>query len=97
MDAADRNTYIISDLADFVCLERPIPLDEIVALAEIPEFDVLTRFKYELTGVLNKPRKKAARYYFNQLRIKFNRNFNLTPSKRSRFTLRTWAALKNLY
>ena len=79
MDAADRNTYITSDLADFICLEKPIPLDEIVALAEMPEFDVLARFKHELTGVLNKPHKKAARDYFNQLRIKFNRNFNLTP------------------
>lgn len=78
MDEADRNTYICSDLSDFLCLGHTLPLAELKALAN--KLDVTYRFTelQSLFAVIKSKSKTTIRAYFNNLKNKFNMNYNLT-------------------
>ena len=80
MDEADRNTYICSDLSDYLCLGNDLPIKGLKKLAE--ECDLTYRFG-ELSNLLviaSSKDKSAIKTYFNTLKNRFNQNFSLTEN-----------------
>jgi dGTP triphosphohydrolase len=78
MDEADRNTYVCSDLADFICLGNTLPRDEIVILAKKAKLTYLYTELVTLFSIVESGKKNAIKAYFNSLKNRFNMNFKLT-------------------
>lgn len=80
MDDGDRNTYITSDLKDFLSLGNSIPSRIVYEMAE--EQGLYYRFS-ELPGfirMLESRDKSHIESYFKNMRQRFNENYSLTSS-----------------
>lgn len=80
MDEADRNTYICSDLSDFLCLGNTIAIEPLKSMAH--QADISYRYS-ELNTLISMIRsgdKTAIKAYFNTLKNQFNMNYTLTES-----------------
>jgi hypothetical protein len=80
MDEADRNSYICSDLADFLCLGNSLSIDALKAHAK--KVGLVYRFT-ELTtlfAILRSGNKNAIKAHFNSLKSRFNANYTLTSA-----------------
>lgn len=80
MDEADRNTYICSDLSDYLCLGNDLPIKGLKKLAE--ENDLTYRFGElsNLFAIAASKDKSAVKAYFNTLKNRFNQNFTLSET-----------------
>lgn len=77
MDEADRNSYVCSDLTDFLCLGNSISLEELKDHArkyKINQYDELSALAHTIKG----GSKNAIKSYFNNLKNRFNENYTLT-------------------
>jgi dGTP triphosphohydrolase len=79
MDEADRNSYVCSDLSDFVCLGNILYLKDITKLGR---YKTLTmKFKREsikMLDAIKSKSKSAVTVYFNTLKDIFNANYTIT-------------------
>jgi dGTP triphosphohydrolase len=80
MDEADRNTYICSDLADFLCLGNTLPVETIKRLASEAHLACRYTELNSLLSVLRSCDKTAIKAYFNNLKNQFNMNYTLTSN-----------------
>lgn len=78
MDEADRNTYVCSDLSDFLCMGYKLSIDELKRMSE--KFGLVYRYSelQTLFSVMRSGDKTAIKAYFNNLKNQFNMNFTLT-------------------
>jgi dGTP triphosphohydrolase len=77
MDEADRNSYICSDLTDFLCLGNSLSLEDLKNHArqyKMNQFDELSALAHTIKG----GSKNAIKSYFNTLKNRFNENYKLT-------------------
>lgn len=77
MDEADRNTYICSDLSDYLCIGNSLPINELKALAT--QHNLTYRFGElnTLFAIANSGDKSAIKAYFNTIKNRLNQNFSL--------------------
>ena len=80
MDEADRNTYICSDLSDFLCLGNTLSVDTLKSMAHKANLAYRYTELHTLFSILRSGDKTAIKAYFNNLKTQFNMNFTLTPS-----------------
>ncbi len=84
MDEADRNSYVTSDLADFICLGNTITLEQLRDLAKKVahknkfhlEYSELSNFN----SMIKSGSKTTVKAYFNNLSNRFNCNYTLTEN-----------------
>lgn len=80
MDEADRNSYACSDLSDFLCLGNKIDLVQMHKLAK----DMEVSYRYSelntLSNIIKSGSKGSIKAYFNDLKNRFNCNYNLTEN-----------------
>lgn len=78
MDEADRNSYTCSDLSDFLCLGNTINLRKLHRLAK--EERVYYRYSElnTLSNIIKSSSKGSIKAYFNDLKNRFNSNYELT-------------------
>ncbi len=79
MDEADRNSYVCSDLTDFLCLGNSISLEELKDHARkygIVQYDELSALAHVIKG----GSKNAIKSYFNILKNRFNENYKLSEN-----------------
>ncbi len=79
MDEADRNTYICSDLSDFLCLGHTLSIEALKEMAH--EQNLVFRYSeiQALFSIIRAGDKTAIKAYFNNLKNQFNMNYTLTP------------------
>lgn len=78
MDEADRNTYICSDLKDFLSMGNTLPEDDIVKMAEDMQLHYRFSELQSLFLMLRNPNKDHIANYFLNLKNRFNENYRLT-------------------
>lgn len=78
MDEADRNTYICSDLSDFLCLGNTIAIDELKEMTRRFNATHCADELQSLFDLLRTGNKSTIKSYFNILKNRFNMNFRLT-------------------
>lgn len=78
MDEADRNSYVCSDLADFLCLGNSIPLREMRDIAKKGQVDLESSELGTLANMIRSGSKTAIKAYFNDLKNRFNSNYTIT-------------------
>jgi dGTP triphosphohydrolase len=79
MDEADRNSYVCSDLSDYLCLGNSLDHDEFHDLVDLQNFSgAALEWVSELVQVVGSPSKTAVKSYFNKMKNKFNCNYTLT-------------------
>jgi dGTP triphosphohydrolase len=78
MDEADRNTYVCSDLADFLCLGNTLSSNTLKQMAD--KAGLVYRYSelQALASVMRSRDKSTIKAYFNNLKNQFNMNFTLT-------------------
>lgn len=78
MDEADRNTYVCSDLADFLCLGNTLSSNTLKQMAD--KAGLVYRYSelQALASVMRSRDKSTIKSYFNNLKNQFNMNFTLT-------------------
>ena len=78
MDEADRNAYICSDIADYLCLGHTLPAEKLKQMAS----DMNLAYQYtelpNLISLLKSDSKTAIKSHFLNLKNKFNTNYKLT-------------------
>jgi dGTP triphosphohydrolase len=78
MDEADRNTYICSDLSDFLCLGNTISIDSLKSMAHQADLSYRYSELNTLISMLRSGDKTAIKAYFNTLKNQFNMNYTLS-------------------
>lgn len=80
MDEADRNSYACSDLSDFLCLGNTIKISDLHKMAK--KENVYYRYSEltTLTHIILTGSKGSIKAYFNNLKNRFNMNYNLTKN-----------------
>jgi dGTP triphosphohydrolase len=78
MDEADRNTYICSDLSDFLCLGNTLPVEVLKSKAHKADLTYRYTELSSLFSILRSGDKTAIKSYFNNLKNQFNMNYRLT-------------------
>lgn len=80
MDEADRNTYICSDLSDFLCLGNTISVETLKEMSRRHDATHCSDELLALIELLRTGNKSTIKSYFNMLKNRFNTNFRLTPN-----------------
>lgn len=80
MDEADRNSYACSDLADFLCLGNTLSLSQIYRVAQKEKLYIHSDYLTSLVDLVRDGSKSSIKVYFNELKNKFNCNYNISES-----------------
>ena len=78
MDEADRNSYVCSDLADFLCLGNTIDIRELKQLAKSRKLEYRYSELNTLSNIIKSGSKTSIKAYFNDLKNRFNMNYVIT-------------------
>lgn len=78
MDESDRNTYISSDLKDFLSLGNTFPEEQVMAMAEAEHLCYRFSELPSLFMMLKNANKTHIANYFLNLKNRFNENYQLT-------------------
>jgi dGTP triphosphohydrolase len=79
MDEADRNTYVCSDLSDFICLGNTLYINEIVKLERYNTLTIkFQRESIKMINVIKSKNKSDITVYFNTIKDLFNANYTIT-------------------
>lgn len=80
MDEADRNAYICSDIADYLCLGHKLSAEKLQKMAT--DMDLACRYTElpSFISLLNSDSKTAIKAHFLSLKNKFNTNYKLTKN-----------------
>lgn len=78
MDEADRNSYTTSDFADFLCLGGYVDLVRLHEMAKVAKIDYRYSEIKILSDIIKDNSKATIKSYFNDLKNRFNCNYNLS-------------------
>ena len=78
MDEADRNSYTCSDISDFLCLGNKIELRKLHKMATEKKIHYRYTEINALSNIIKSGNKASIKAYFNNLKNRFNCNYQLT-------------------
>lgn len=78
MDEADRNSYATSDFADFLCLGNTIDIEVMHRMSKESSLSCRYRELITLSNIIKDNSKTSIKAYFNELKNRFNCNYNIT-------------------
>jgi dGTP triphosphohydrolase len=78
MDEADRNSYVCSDLTDFLCLGNTLSIRDLKFYAKKMNLKYMYSELSTFSNIIMSGSKTSIKAYFNDLKNRFNLNFKLT-------------------